>query len=99
MADFDWTSSPPHGGDPSIEGVDKAMVGNRKEEEEGEEGDSSSSSRSQRSIISSSDSSDEVSLLVVDEEELANAMREAGISIKVRSKLCFFSLPAFVFVT
>lgn len=33
----------------------------------------------------SDDESDEVSLLVVDEEELASAMQEAGISIQVRS--------------
>lgn len=32
----------------------------------------------------SDDESDEVSLLVVDEEELASAMQEAGISIQVR---------------
>lgn len=33
----------------------------------------------------SDDESDEVSLLVVDDEELASAMQEAGISIQVRS--------------
>lgn len=33
----------------------------------------------------SDDDSDEVSLMVVDEEELANAMQEAGISIRVSS--------------
>lgn len=33
----------------------------------------------------SDDESDEVSLLVVDEEELASAIQEAGISIQVRS--------------
>lgn len=59
---------------------------------EGQEGDTvsndnNSSSKEEASFELegdiSDDESDEVSLMVVDEKELANAMQEAGISIKV----------------